>query len=118
MCFVSTSDELRPTLSRDRKRKIPDRNLAVFDLAESFSIGKLKQFYNRAGGEDHEEIKNTCTHGAASRAVRVQLLYICIGRMSLIVKASAPATVQTWPQYNIVRCLLQLAHVIFSLLFF
>ena len=33
---------VRPTLLGDRNRKIPDRNLAVFDLAKSFSIRNQK----------------------------------------------------------------------------
>ena len=35
-------DGLRPTLKRDRKRKIADRKSAVFDLAKSFSFREQK----------------------------------------------------------------------------
>ena len=34
--------KIRPTLMRDRKRKIPDRKSAVFDLAKSFSFREQK----------------------------------------------------------------------------
>ena len=39
---------LRPTLMRDRKRKIPDRKSAVSDLAKSFSFREQKLSYVRS----------------------------------------------------------------------
>ena len=41
-------DGLRPTLMRDRKRKIPDRKSAVSDLAKSFSFREQKLSYVRS----------------------------------------------------------------------
>ena len=38
----------RPTLMRDRKRKIPDRKSAVSDLAKSFSFREQKLSYVRS----------------------------------------------------------------------
>ena len=35
-------EELRPTLMRDRKRKIPDRKSVVFDLSKNFSFREQK----------------------------------------------------------------------------
>ena len=39
---------VRPTLMRDRKRKIPDRKSAVSDLAKSFSFREQKLSYVRS----------------------------------------------------------------------
>ena len=70
---------------RDRKRKIPDRKSAVFDLAKSFSFREQKlscvRSKNRLGFScgvsgmptvgiiRNLKFEHTCTHAAASRAI-------------------------------------------------
>lgn len=44
----SAGPRIRPTLMRDRKRKIPDRKSAVSDLAKSFSFREQKLSYVRS----------------------------------------------------------------------
>ena len=75
----------RPTLMRDRKRKIPDRKSVVFDFTKSFSFREQKLSCVRpkirlgfscgvSGMPTVGIIRNlkfeyTCTHAAASRAI-------------------------------------------------
>ena len=97
---------------RDRKRKMPDRKSPVFDRLKSFSFRKQKLSYVRS----KIRLGFSCgvsgmlavgIIGNSNIRVLTQLVWSCVGYGSsctnvlvgYLLKASALAAVQAWPQY-------------------